>query len=99
MDTLEEQSISALKFPHNKLGELREVDVAFLLIKDVLGELGNTLGVGLCLEDVSLVLENGLQFAVVGNDTVVDNDKLGLGIAPVTSVREQAAESTCEDGN
>jgi hypothetical protein len=29
----------------------------------------------------------------------VHNDKLGLGIAPVTSVREQAAESTCEDGN
>ena len=98
MDTLEEQSISALEFPNDKFGELREINVALLLIEDVLGELGNTLRVCLCLKDVPLVLENSLQFAVICDDTVMDDDELSFGITPVTSAYEVAG-STCEDGN
>ena len=90
MDTLEEQSIGSLKFPNHKFGELRKVDVALLLIKDVFGELSNTFRVCLCFEDVSLILENGLQFAVICDDTVVDNNEFSFRITPVTSVGEPA---------
>ena len=96
MDALEEQSIRSLKFPNNKFGELRKVNVALLLIKEVFGELGNAFRVCFCLEDISLVLEHGFQFAVIRDDSVVDNDEFGFGIAPVT-LAHAAVELTCED--
>ena len=82
MNTFKEQSVCSFKFTYNKFCELRKVDIALLLIKDVLCEFGNTLGIGFSFKDVSLILENGLQFAVIRNDTVVDNDKLCFRITP-----------------
>jgi hypothetical protein len=47
---------------------------------DVLGELGNALSVGLGLELEALGLEESLQLLVVGDDTVVDNAELPVGV-------------------
>ena len=57
-----------------------------VLVVDELGELGNSLSVGFRLKSVALGLEERLDFTVVGNDTIVDNDKLivqvrALGVA------------------
>jgi hypothetical protein len=82
MNALEEHSVRALEFPHDKLCELRKVNVSLLLVEDVFRELGNTLCIGLRFKSVSLVLQDGLQFAIIGDDAVVHDDKLGLGITP-----------------
>jgi hypothetical protein len=49
-------------------------------IEEVFGELRNALGVGLGLESETLALEQGLEFLVIGDDTIVDNSELPLGI-------------------
>jgi hypothetical protein len=61
---------------------LGKVDIALLLVKDVFREFGDTLSVGLCFEGISLVLQDGLQFAVIRNDTIVNNDEFRFGVAP-----------------
>jgi hypothetical protein len=82
MNALEENGVRALEFPHDKLCELRKVNVSLLLVEDVFRELGNTFGICLRFESVSLVLQDGFQFAVIGDNAVVHDDKLGLGITP-----------------
>lgn len=85
VDTLEEQCVCSLEFTNDKFGELRKVDVALLLIKDVLGEFSDTFGICFRFEHVSLVLKDGLQFAVIGDDTIVDDNKLSFRITPTIS--------------
>jgi hypothetical protein len=82
MNALEEHSVRTLEFPHDKLCELRKVNVALLLVEDVFRELGNTFGICLRFKGISLVLQDGLQFTIIGDDAVVHDDKLGLGITP-----------------
>jgi hypothetical protein len=96
--TLEQQGVRALKFPHNKLSKLREVDIALLLVEDVLCEFRNTFGVGLSFKNVSLILKHGFQFSVVGDNSVVHDYELGLRIAPACQCIFTGKE-TCEDGS
>jgi hypothetical protein len=53
-----------------------------VLVVDVLGQLGNALGVGLGLEAEALALEEGLQLLVVGDDTIVNDGELPVGVGP-----------------
>jgi hypothetical protein len=82
MNALEEHSVCALEFPHDKLCELRKVNVSLLLVEDVFRELGNTFRICLRFKGISLVLQDGLQFTIIGDDAVVHDDKLSLGITP-----------------
>ncbi len=51
-----------------------------MLIVEVLGQLGDALGVCIGLEAETSSLQESLQFLVVGDDTVVDDGELPLGI-------------------
>ena len=64
-------------FAHNGLdqldkGELLLVGTLGDAVVDVLGELGDDLGVRVRLEDVATTLKEGLELGVVGDDAVVD---------------------------
>jgi hypothetical protein len=53
-----------------------------VLVVDVLGQLGNALGVGLGLEAEALALEESLQLLVIGDDTIVNDGELPVGVGP-----------------
>lgn len=76
---LDQQTVSTLKLVDDGL---RKVDKAQggVLVVDVLGELGNTFRIGLGLESQALGLEEGLELLVVGDDTVVDDGELPVGV-------------------
>lgn len=82
VDRLDEQAIGALEFLDDGLGEVGETDLGVLVV-NVLCELGNALGIGLGLELETLAAEQGLEFLVVCNDTVVDDGELPGGIRAV----------------
>ena len=82
VDRLEEETEGALKLLDDGLCEGGEVDVR-VLVEDVLGQLGDGLGVGLGLESETLGLEQSSQLLVVGDDTIVDNGELPLGVRSV----------------
>lgn len=79
---LHEKTESALELLDDSLDESGEVEAGVLIV-DVLGQLGNGLSVGLGLEAHSLALEESPQFLVVGDDTVVDDGELPLGVGAV----------------
>jgi hypothetical protein len=54
-----------------------------MLRVDVLGELGNGLGVGLGLKLEALAFEEGLEFLVVGDDAVVDDGEFPIRVGAV----------------
>ena len=92
VNRLDNEAIGTLKLLDNLLGQIRKVGLVInavllnVLVVDELGELGNSLSVGFRLKSVALGLEERLDFTVVGNDTIVDNDKLivqvrALGVA------------------
>jgi hypothetical protein len=72
-------------------------------IEEVLGELCNALGIGLGLESETLALEKSLEFFVVGNDTIVNDCELPLGIRSVQglvkAIWAPAGRATGEDGS
>jgi hypothetical protein len=76
---LDKKTVSTLKLLDDGLGQVGETDVGVLVV-DVLGQLGNALGVGLGLESEALALEKGLELLVVGNDTIVDDGELPRGV-------------------
>jgi hypothetical protein len=82
VNRLDQQSIGTLKLLDNGLDEIGESNLGVLVV-NVLGKLGNALGIGLGLKLEALGGEQGLQLLVVGDDTIVDNDKLGVGIRSV----------------
>jgi hypothetical protein len=82
VDGLEQQTESTLELLDNGLGQDSEFNVRVLIV-EVLGELGNALGIGLSLKAEALALQEGLQFLVVGDDTVVDNRELPGGVRSV----------------
>jgi hypothetical protein len=79
VDGLDEKTISTLELLDDSLGKVGEANGRVLVV-DVLGELGNALSVGLGLELEALGLEESLQLLVVGDDTVVDNAELPVGV-------------------
>lgn len=82
VDALHEQTESALQLLDNGLDKAGEVE-AGVLVEDVLGQLGNGLGVGLGLKAHALGLEESPQLLVVGDDTIVNDGKLPLGVGTV----------------
>lgn len=79
VDGLEQKTEGALELLDDGLHEGGEVDVG-VLVEDVLGQLGDGLGIGLSLESEALGLEQGSQLLVVGDDTIVDDGELPLGV-------------------
>jgi hypothetical protein len=79
VDRLDKQSIGTLELLDNSLDEIGETNLGVLVV-DVLGELGNALGIRLGLKLEALAGEQGLELLVVGDDTVVDNNELGVGV-------------------
>lgn len=85
VDRLHEQTECALKLLDDGLGQSGEID-AWVLIVDILCELGNSFCVSLSLELETLALEESLQFLVVGDDAVVDNGELPFGVRSVVRI-------------
>lgn len=79
---LHEKTEGALQLLDDGLDEAGEVEVG-VLIENVLGQLGDGLSVGLGLETHSLGLEESPQFLVVGDDTIVHDGELPLGVGAV----------------
>lgn len=79
---LDQKTISTLKLLDNGLGQVGEPDL-WVLVVDVLCELGDALGIGLGLKAEALALEQGLELLVVGNDTIVNDGELPVGVGPV----------------
>ena len=79
VDGLEEEPKGALEFLDDGLGQDSEVDVGVEVV-EILGELGNALGVGLCLEAEALAFQQGSEFLVVGDDAIMDDGKLPADI-------------------
>lgn len=82
VNRLDQQTVSTLELVDDGLGEVDEAEGGVLVV-DVLGQLGNTLGIGLGLESQALGLQESLELLVVGNDTIVDNGELPVGIRSV----------------
>jgi hypothetical protein len=86
VDRFEQQTKGTLELLDDGLDKGGEVDVR-VLVKDVLGQLGNGLGVGLGLECEALGLEQSSQLLVVGDDTIVDDGEFPLGIGSGQGLR------------
>lgn len=84
VDRLDKQSIGTLELLDNSLDEIGETNLGVLVV-DVLGQLGNALGIRLGLKFEALGGEQGLELLVVGDDAVVDNNELGVGVGAVGS--------------
>lgn len=84
VDRLDKQSIGTLELLDNSLDEIGETNLGVLVV-DVLGQLGNALGIRLGLKLEALAGEQGLELLVVGDDAVVDNHELGVGVGAVES--------------
>lgn len=82
VDRLEQQTEGALELLDDGLDEGCEVNVG-VFIEDVLGQLGDGLCVGLGLEYKALGLEQSSQLLVVGDDTIVNDGELPLGVRSV----------------
>mmetsp|Transcript_2769 Transcript_2769/g.10981 ORF Transcript_2769/g.10981 Transcript_2769/m.10981 type:complete len:272 (+) Transcript_2769:1477-2292(+) len=82
---LEDERERALELPHHLHHELAERDTLRLeLVEQVLGQLGNDLGVRVGLEREPLALEHLFQRLMVGDDPVVHHQEL---VALVRGVR------------
>lgn len=79
---LDQQTKSTLQLLNNGLGQDSELNIGVLVV-EVLGKLRNALGIGLSLETETLALQKGLQFLVVGDNTIVDDGKLPGGIGAI----------------
>lgn len=80
--TLHQKTESTLQLLHDSLDQAGEVEVR-VLVEDELGQLSDGLSVGLGLEAHALGFEEHPQFLVVGDDTVVDDGELPLGVGAV----------------
>lgn len=87
MDGLDQKTKGTLELLDDGLDERGEAQV-WVLAVDVLCELGNSLGVGLCLELEALALEQNLEFLVICDDAIVDDGELPVGVGPGKSKLE-----------
>lgn len=77
---LENKGKRTFELLQNCLDEVREGGLLLVLIENVFCEDGDGFSISLSLELVPSLLEDEAQLGVVGNDAVVDDDKLGVGI-------------------
>ena len=94
VDRLDKETKSTLELLDDSLDERWEAQV-WVLVVDVLCELGNIFSVGLSLELEALALEQGLEFLVVCDDTVVDDGELPVGVRPEGGA---SARAECSGG-
>jgi hypothetical protein len=86
VDRFNNETVGTLKLLDNLLGQIRKVRLVInamlldMLVVNKLCELGNSLSVSFRLKSIALGLKERLNFTVVGNDTIVDNDKLILRV-------------------
>jgi len=83
MYRLHKETKGALEFFDDGFSESGEINVRVRVVEE-LGQFCNALGVRLGLEFESFTLEQGSEFFVVGNDTIVDNCKFPLRIRSCT---------------
>jgi hypothetical protein len=88
VDGFNEQTVGALELLDHGLGKLGEADARVVIVK-VLCKLGDALGIGLGLELEALSSQQGLELLVVGDDAIVDNGELPVGVRAVKGVRNQ----------
>jgi hypothetical protein len=81
VDALDQEAVGALELADDSLGQVGEADIGMLVV-EVLGQLGDALGISLGLELEALALEQSLQLLVVGDDAVVDDGELPVGVGP-----------------
>lgn len=78
---LDQKTVGTLELNNNELGELAEVKVLVLvLVVDEFGKLGDALGIGVRLKLDALGAQKSLELSVVGNDTVVNDSELVVGV-------------------
>lgn len=94
VDRLDEHTEGALKLADDGLGEDGEFNGGVLVV-DVLCELGDGLGVGLGLELEALGLEERLDLLVVGDDAIVDDGELPVGVRPIGGITRQPRTDSC----
>ena len=82
MGRLDQQTESAFQLLNNGFGEGGEVDT-WVCIVDEFGQLCDTFGIGFGLELEAFRLEDGLEFLVVGDDTVVDDGELEIWVGSI----------------
>lgn len=92
MYTLQQQTERALQLLNDGLGQGGEVDCG-VLVKDVLGQLRNRLGIRLRLKLHALTLQQLLELLVVGDDTIVDDRELPLRVGAVWVAVESAGHA------
>jgi hypothetical protein len=81
---LEDERKRSLQLLQNRLDQLRKADpLIWLRIIHIFSQLGHSLGIGVRFEDVSPVLEHSTEGSVIGDDTVVNDHELALGIRTV----------------
>jgi len=80
---LEDEGEGALELFENSLDEFGEGGLLLVLVVDVLCEDCDGLRVRLAREHVAALLEDEAELGAVGDDAVVDDDELGVGIGAV----------------
>jgi hypothetical protein len=113
---LDKETVGALELLDDELCELGKVGFAVVTVLldvrvvNILGKLGNSLGVGLRLKLEALGLKERLDLAVVGNDTIVNHCELivtigtlgvavdGLGLAVGCPARVGNTGMTLKNG-
>ena len=95
MDRLHQKAESALELLNDGFGKDGEVNI-WVLVEQEFGKLGDAFSVGVGLESKALGFEEGLQFFVVGDDTIVNDSELPLGVRPITIC--QLASKSVEQG-
>lgn len=79
MDGLEEQTKSALELFDHSFGQSCKINV-WVRIVEVFGEFGNAFSISVSFESEAFTFEEGLEFFVVGDNTVVNNSELPLWV-------------------
>ncbi|KAH3668631.1 hypothetical protein OGAPHI_002385 [Ogataea philodendri] len=75
MDGFHQQTVGALQLVQNFLRELIELQVV-VFVEIIFEQLGNNFSIGVGIENIAFTFQKGLQFSVIGDDTIMDHDEL-----------------------
>lgn len=82
MNGLQEKTKSTLKFFDDCLCKNSEINVRMLIVQEF-GKFGNAFGISVGFEAESLGFEKGLEFFVVGDDTIVNDGEFPVRVRSV----------------
>lgn len=83
VDRLQKKTKGTLELLDHRLSKRGKIDVWVRIVEEF-GELRNAFGVGVGLKLEPLALKERLELFVVGDDTIVDDSELPLGIGSGT---------------